>query len=66
VNPELSQRLARAVNLARLPAGEKDAVAAAAEGVDTFEELPEWVRDLVLDAETRHAEQDIAAEEEQA
>jgi hypothetical protein len=31
------------------------AVAAAPHGARTFEDLPEWVRDLVVEAETRHA-----------
>jgi hypothetical protein len=51
VTPDLSRRLARAVNMARLPATRNDAVAAAAEDATRFEELPEWVRDLVVEAE---------------
>lgn len=66
MNPELSQRVARAVNIARLPAERRTAVADAVEAATRFEDLPEWVRDLVVDAEARHAEQVAAAEEDQA
>ena len=66
MNPELSQRVARAVNIARLSAERRTAAGDAVAAATRFEDLPEWVRDIVLDAEARHADQVAAAEEEQA
>jgi hypothetical protein len=62
MNPELSQRVARAVNIARLPAERRTAAGDAVAAAPRFEDLPQWVRDLVVDVETQHAEQRDAEE----
>jgi hypothetical protein len=55
MNPQISRRIARALQTNPLPIPDRLRIARQAALVESFDELPKWIKDLVLAEEASHA-----------
>lgn len=58
--PELSRRVARAASQVEIPLEDRLRLGPACEGAETFDDLPDWVRDIVTRAEAGTAGEEEA------
>lgn len=62
MSPELSRRAACAVNMANTPLQDRLRLAEAVDAAETFEDLPDWARKIITDAEAGRSGQPANAD----